>query len=123
MFHDQRIPNPQGIRLDVLIPLFASRGERAEQKHCPFIANKNVRSILDNLRRTAHGFVLLLKTRTREAEQKQKPPASAATISVEISRYEFPRHIEPVAGSRHLTNLLAGCRIGLTDRSLMLGGL
>src|SRR5258708_19711560 len=106
MFHDQRIPKPQGIRLDVLIPLFASRGERAEQKHCPFIANKNVRSILDNLRRTAHGFVLLLKTRTREAEQKQKPPASPPTTSVQISPSEIPRHTHPLPAPTHVPILL-----------------
>jgi hypothetical protein len=81
VFDDQGTPKPQGVGLDVLInPFFASRSERAEKKESPFIADENVRSILDRLRRSAHGCVLLLQTRTRDAEQKEMPPTSAATI-------------------------------------------
>jgi len=49
MDNDQRVPEPQCVRLDVFIkPLFASGSERAEQENGTFIANQNVWSIRNN---------------------------------------------------------------------------
>src|SRR5438094_2563370 len=54
------LPNHWSVRLDVFLdPLFASGSERAEQENCALIANQYVRGIWGNLRRTAHGCVLL----------------------------------------------------------------
>src|ERR1700730_4221580 len=103
MLNDQTVPKPQGVRLDVLInPFFASRSKRAEEEHCALIADENVGSIVDKLRRTAHSCVLLLNTHQR-FRAKQSRQHRRRLFSVEIDRYEFPRHIEPLAGSRHLT--------------------
>src|SRR6266550_910148 len=75
---DQGAPKPQSVRLDVLLnPLFASGSERAEQEHCALIANQNVRGIRDNLRRTAHGCVLL-SSNTHQVTKTEKAPSYQA---------------------------------------------
>src|SRR5207244_5987894 len=75
---DQRAPKPLSVRLDVLLdPLFASGSERAEQENCALIANQNVRGIRDNLRRTAHGCVLL-SSNTHQVTKTEKAPSYQA---------------------------------------------
>ena len=70
---DQGAPKPQSVRLDVLLdPLFASGSERAEEENCALIANQNVRGIRDNLRRTAHGCVLLSSNTHQVTKQKKR---------------------------------------------------
>src|SRR6266566_7014247 len=74
VFDDQGAPKPLSVRLDVLLdPLFASGSERAEQENCALIANQYVRGIRDNLRRTAHGCVLLCSNTHQVTKQKKRP--------------------------------------------------
>src|SRR5438876_6057599 len=78
MLDDQGAPKPLSVRLDVLLdPLFASGSERAEQENCALIANQYVRGIWDNLRRTAHGCVLL-SSNTHQVTKTKKAPSYQA---------------------------------------------
>src|SRR6266566_2657390 len=73
MLDDQGAPKPQSVRLDMLLdPLFASGSERAEQENCALIANQNVRGTRNNLRRTAHGCVLLGSNTHQVTKQKKR---------------------------------------------------
>src|SRR5438552_17091803 len=75
---DQGAPKPQSVRLDMLLnPLFATGSERADQENCALIANQNVRGIRDNLRRTAHGCVLLWSN-THQVTKTEKAPSYQA---------------------------------------------
>src|SRR5437773_3017536 len=72
------LPNHWSVRLDVFLdPLFASGSERAEQENCALIANQYVRGIWGNLRRTAHGCVLLWSN-THQVTKTKKAPAYQA---------------------------------------------
>ena len=90
MLYDQHVPKPLSVRLDVMInPLFASGSERAEQEDC----------------------ALLLSSNTHQRDRaKEKPPASAANGLGGDSRYELPRHIQPIAadGTLSLHRQVAG---------------
>src|SRR5438093_5881986 len=80
MLDDQGAPKPQSVRLDMLLdPLFASGSERAEQENCALIANQYVRSIRDNLRRTAHGCVLL-SSNTHQVTKIEKAPSLSGAV-------------------------------------------
>src|SRR6266568_1408736 len=75
---DQGAPKPLSVRLDVLLdPLFASGSERAEQENRALIANQDVRGTRDNLRRTAHGCVLL-SSNTHQVTKTEKAPSCQA---------------------------------------------
>jgi len=63
----------------LLDPLFASGSERAEQENCALIANQYVRSIRDNLRRTAHGCVLL-SSNTHQVTKIEKAPSLSGAV-------------------------------------------
>src|SRR5438552_2451103 len=77
---DQGAAKPQSVRLDVLLdPLFASGSERAEQENCALIANQNVRGIWNNLRRIAHGCVLL-SSNTHQVTKIEKAPSLSGAV-------------------------------------------
>src|SRR5438093_11787128 len=78
MLDDQGAPKPLSVRLDMLLdPLFASGSERAEEENCALIANQNVRGTRNNLRRTAHGCVLLWSN-THQVTKTEKAPSYQA---------------------------------------------
>src|SRR6266446_3607108 len=57
--------------------MFASGSERAEQENRALIANQDVRGTRDNLRRTAHGCVLL-SSNTHQVTKTEKAPCYQA---------------------------------------------
>jgi hypothetical protein len=78
----------------LLDPSFCPISEWTKKKDGSFVVDQNIGNRLNSLRRTHLDACSFAASHAPE-RAKEMPPASAANVSLEISRYEFPRHIQP----------------------------